>query len=93
VLHPDPHILEHIRVPRYAPDDPVHARLAELSRQAHAAAQRDDAAQLREIEKEIDLAAAALWGLTPDELREIQRSLHELSGEPALMPDENESGG
>lgn len=93
VLHPDPHILEHIRVPRYAPDDPVHARLADMSRQAHAAAQRDDAAQLREIEEEIDLAAAALWGLTPDELREIQRSLHELSGEPALMPDENGSGG
>jgi len=31
------HILEHIRIPRFDPNDPVHLRLAELSEQAHEA--------------------------------------------------------
>lgn len=59
-------------------EDPVHARLAALSRQAHAAAKHGDTARLRELEGEIDQVAAALWSLTQDNLREIQRSLREL---------------
>jgi SAM-dependent methyltransferase len=35
VLHPDPHLLDHIRIPRHDPNNPVHRRLAELSQQAH----------------------------------------------------------
>ncbi|MCS7183707.1 MAG: hypothetical protein NZ869_11445, partial [Thermoanaerobaculum sp.] len=31
----DPHILEHIRIPRYDPANAVHGRLAALSREAH----------------------------------------------------------
>jgi hypothetical protein len=31
----DPHILDHIRIPRYDPNNAVHRRLAELSMQAH----------------------------------------------------------
>ncbi len=75
----DPHILEHIHIPRYDPSNPVHRRLSELSQVAHEAARREDAAQLREIEAEIDRQAAVLWGLTEDELREIQQSLQEVS--------------
>jgi hypothetical protein len=33
---------------------------------------------VREIEAEVDRLAAALWGLTDAELREIQESLEEL---------------
>jgi len=43
---------------------------------------------LREIEAEIDLWAAKLWGLSDEELREIQESLAELSA----MPEPNEGG-
>jgi SAM-dependent methyltransferase len=80
VLHPDPHILEHIRIPRFNPKDPVHRRLAELSKRAHEAAKKGDAQRLRQIEAAVDQAAARLWGLTDAELREIQRSLVELWG-------------
>ncbi|WP_135257741.1 Eco57I restriction-modification methylase domain-containing protein [Thermus caldilimi] len=80
VLHPDPHILEHIRIPRYDPTNPVHRRLAELSEAAHEAARQGDTTALRHIEAEIDQQAAKLWGLTEEELREIQRSLAELAG-------------
>ena len=34
----DPHILEHIRIPRFDPGNPLHQRLAELSKEAHQAA-------------------------------------------------------
>ena len=37
-----------------------------------------DAARVREIEAEIDRLAAELWGLSQQELEEIQRSLEEL---------------
>lgn len=73
------HVLEHIRIPRYDPSNPVHRRLAELSEAAHAAAQQKDTAELQRIEAEIDQQAARLWGLTDEELEEIKRSLDELS--------------
>ena len=76
-----PHILEHIRIPRFDPKNPVHLRLAELSKEAHAAAARGDAQGLRAIEAEIDQQAARVWGLSAAELRAVQESLMELSGE------------
>jgi hypothetical protein len=76
----DPHILENIRIPRFDPQNPLHQRLAELSEEAHSAALRDDDKRIREIEGEIDRLAAEIWGLSEEELREIQRNLKELGG-------------
>ena len=76
-----PVVLEHIRIPRFDPGNPVHGRLAELSKEAHAAAARGDAQGLRAIEAEIDQQAAQVWGLSAAELRAVQESLMELSGE------------
>jgi len=84
----DPHILEHIRIPRFDPKNPVHCRLAELSMQAYEAAKIGDEIRLREIEAEIDLWAAKLWDLTDDELRDIQQSLAELSETPEPADEE-----
>jgi SAM-dependent methyltransferase len=88
VLHPDPHILEHIRIPRFNPKDPVHRRLAELSERAHEAAKREDVRRLRQIEEAVDEAAARLWGLTDAELREIRRSLVELQRAEEIEEEE-----
>jgi len=82
------HILEHIRIPRFDPKNPVHLRLEELSKQAHEAARIGDEMRLREIEAEIDRQAAKLWGLSDDELREIQQSLRELAGEEEPQAEE-----
>jgi hypothetical protein len=84
----DPHILEHIRIPRFDRKNPVHLRLSELSKQAHEAAKVGDETRLREIEAEIDRQAAKLWGLSDDELREIQQSLRELAGEEEPQAEE-----
>jgi hypothetical protein len=81
------HILEHIRIPRFDRKNPVHLRLAELSKQAHEAAKVGDEMRLREIEAEIDRQAAKLWGLSDDELRDIQQSLAELSETPETIED------
>jgi hypothetical protein len=84
----DPHILEHILIPRFDPKNPVHLRLAELSMQAHEAGRIGDEMRLREIEAEIDLWAAKLWNLTDDEFRDIQQSLAELSETPEPTDEE-----
>jgi len=74
------HILENIRIPRYDSSNPVHRRLAELSQAAHEAAKVGDEKRLKAIEAEIDHTAAKVWGLTDEELREIQQSLKDLEG-------------
>jgi len=84
VLHPSPHVMSNVNVPRYAPANPAHKRLAALSRRAHELAPTaysgdgETQAALRRVEEEIDRAAAALWGLSEEELVEIRRSLEEL---------------
>lgn len=78
VLHPDPHILQRVRIPRYDPANPTHRRMAALSQNAHHAMAKSDMEQVKAIEVEIDNLAAGLWGLTIDDLREIQQTLAEL---------------
>ena len=74
----DPHIIEHIRVPKFSPENKVHRELVALSEEAHAAAAAGDKATVADVEKRIDELAAEMWGLTKAELKEIQESLAEL---------------
>ena len=78
------HVLDHIAVPRFAPANRVHQRLAGLSRRAHELAARIAAnpaeeeakRELGHVEDEVDhVAAAELWGLTDAELDEIRKAL------------------
>lgn len=73
-----PKIVERIGVPCYDADNPTHHQMANLSQQAHSATAAGDVAQVREIEVEINGLAAGLWGLSKQELADIQRSLEEL---------------
>jgi hypothetical protein len=86
VLHPDPHIMERIRIPKYDPKDKLHNRLAELSMQAHELARTPAGSEpsaasrkLEAVEAQVDLESAKLWNLTASDLAEIQRSLKELT--------------
>lgn len=78
VLHPDPHVLTNINVPKFSAKDTIHTKLAELSKSAHKAATKSSADDVQELEKEIDRYAAKLWKLSADELKEIRESLEEL---------------
>jgi hypothetical protein len=80
---------DHIRIPRFDPGDRGHQRLADLSARAHDAARRDDASTLKRIEAQTHRQAARLWGLTDQELAEIQRGLQELTAkEPSAEAEE-----
>jgi hypothetical protein len=72
------HILSVISVPQFDRKNPLHTRLAKLSKQAHQLAAGDKHAELSAIEAQIDQAAAELWSITDKELQEIRRSLEEL---------------
>jgi len=74
----DTHVLENVCVSCYDSANPTHRQLSALSQQAHEATVAGDTARVREIEAEIDRLTAELWGLTEEELREIQESLEEL---------------
>jgi len=79
VLHPDPHILENIRIPKFDPENKIHRCLAELSEKAHVAKSQGKKDEVNIIEKEIDELAKQVWDLTSEELTEIVQSLHELN--------------
>ncbi len=77
-LHPSPHVLEHIGVPKFDGRNAAHTRLASLSQQAHQLAASGDEAKLAAVEAQVDQAAAELWSISDKELAEIRRSLEEL---------------
>ncbi|MCM8781296.1 MAG: N-6 DNA methylase, partial [Candidatus Omnitrophica bacterium] len=74
-----PHILENIRIPKFDPKNSLHLKLAELSEKANKLAKEDNPEELKNIEEEIDKVSAQIWGLTPEELKEIKLSLEELT--------------
>lgn len=75
-----PNVVERIHVPSFDPANPIHQRLAALSKQAHRATAAGGKERLQEIEAEIDELAAELWGLARKELQGIRESLKELTG-------------
>lgn len=74
-------VLENIGLPKFDPDSRFHKRLCQLSQKAHGLAAGNNEQgeeELAQLEEEINLAAADLWGLTLADLAEIKRSLTEL---------------
>lgn len=64
-----PGILKELRLPHFEPENGVHQHLADLSRNAHAGTPDDTS---------IAEATAHIWGLSPQQLRDVQESLTEL---------------
>jgi hypothetical protein len=74
------HILEHVRIPKYEPTKALHARLAELSKQAHEMTAGAKAG-VRDVEREIDESAAKVFGITRDQLTALWRVVEGEAGE------------
>jgi len=74
-----PHVLKRIAIPKYDPKNALHEELSALSQPAHELAAKGEKEALKQVEAEIDRKAAELWGVTKSELKEIGRSLEELS--------------
>jgi hypothetical protein len=69
-----PSILEFLNIRRFDAANPRHRLLAALSRRAHQAAACGRSCQ--DIQQRIDVEAAALWGLSPQQCRRIAECLH-----------------
>lgn len=78
VLHPSPHIMQNISVPRFSETDTNHVRLAELSHQCHAAKRENSQDEVTTLESEIDEVAARIWGINNAELTAMQRALADM---------------
>ena len=57
----------------------MHMHVCSLAEKCHKAATEEDSDTVAELEAEIDLAAAKVWGITDDELRAIQDALAEMT--------------
>ena len=75
VMHPSPHIMKNIAVPRFKATDRIHKRVANLSRQCHFAANNKD--RLAVLEADIDEAVTKIWGISDTELKAIRKALPE----------------
>jgi len=73
-----PHVLENIHIPTFDHKNKFHIHLAELSMKAHQVTKTENKEKLKDIEEEIDQISAQIWGLTNEELKEINFSLNQL---------------
>jgi len=100
-LRQETHIVDVIKIPRFDPSNELHRKIAGLSRRAHELAKCiyaerkpdycrgvDAERELRNVEREIDLAVAQLFGLSEDDLREFEKLMAILSDEE--LPSEEE---
>jgi hypothetical protein len=69
--------VKRVAVPQFAKRLGHQKRLAELSDKAHRLKVGGKEKELAEVERKIDEAAAELWGITPNELGQIQKALKE----------------
>lgn len=60
--HLSTHPIENVQIPEFSPMDPVHVRLAGLSREAHVGAKQGDDRVVEKVEEEINQAVRAIWG-------------------------------
>jgi hypothetical protein len=77
-LHPSPHIMNYIGIPKFNPKDKVHLRLAESSAACHAAVGSSSDEEMAALETANDELAAQLWNLSAAELKDIKFSLADL---------------
>ena len=93
VLHPSPHILEHVAIPKFVASSDTHSEMAKLAKRCHTAAARNDMETVGASEAEIDQLAASVWDITEDELRAIQYTLEETRGSSRSRIRKADEGG
>ena len=70
------HVLENIKVPKFDRTSHLHCELAQMSRSCHEKVAAG--IEINDLEEQMDILSAQLWGLTSDEMEDIKSSLEEL---------------
>jgi hypothetical protein len=89
-LRMETHITQFIRVPKFNHRDGNHEKLAELSRMAHQLVTQECADELREVERNIDMLTAELYGLEDVEYQDCVKALGILAGQPEEIEEGKE---
>ena len=71
-LHPSPHIMKHVGIPAWDKKQETHRALARLSRECHE--KTGLGIPVTDLEEQIDVLAAQVWKLTPQDLRAVRHS-------------------
>ncbi len=58
-----PSVMEHVGIPRFEPTNPIHQRLAEISKECHQLKSEGKEREIEELEKENDGLVKRLWGI------------------------------
>ena len=74
-LHPDPHVLENVRIEKYDKSNKLHQSISSLSRIAHRFALQSNNSKLTVAERKIDLLVGKLYGFSPIEVRDLRKYL------------------
>jgi hypothetical protein len=82
-----PHILNHIRVPKFHSSDQQHVRLAHLASKCQASAREGKLQELEQLEVDLNRLAAVFWDINITELNEIGSVLARYSAEPVEAED------
>jgi len=77
-LHPSPHVMKYISIPRYNARDSLHRKLVVTSISAHDAVANQQSEQAAECDELVDQLAGQLWQINERELADIQKSLRDL---------------
>jgi hypothetical protein len=81
-----PSDIAQIKVPLFSGEDPIHARLAELSEKIHSIKPSGDEPVIMKLESDINKLASELWGITIKELEVLKEALQ---AEDNLFAEEN----
>ena len=88
-----PKIIENtIRIPKFEVHNAIHSKLAELSKKAHEIASKEEEEELREVEEEIDRQVARLFGLSEEEMGDVNDALRVVYGKGEVVVAEEEVG-
>ena len=85
------HVLSHVRVPEYAGSE-IQKDIAKKSRLCHTAAKKDKNDEVATLEAEIDELVAAVWGLSKDELKAVQRTVSEMERRGSSTANDDTEG-
>ena len=89
-MHPSPHVMKYLRIPKYDPKIELHKAIAQMSFIAHDYKKINNAANINDTFFKIDITAAQLWNITKEELQEIQWNLSDLQSRGQAPPEEGE---
>lgn len=70
-----PHILDHIRLPKFCASNQQHVRLAKLARKCQSAASDSEVIKVSHFEDEVNRLAAEFWGIESIQLEKIEAAL------------------